>query len=170
MPAVFEAQSYSAINDEAFSMQVFDEIAARLLRADPEKPIDAHIDSILKYSGSSGGARPKVFVQIDGKEWLVKFRGHGDPDNIGEIEYNYSLMAKRCGIQMPETRLFENKYFGTQRFDRTPGGKIHIISAAALLNADYKTPSLDYRSLLSACRILTGDMKPFSGLWYSMLL
>ncbi len=38
---------------------------------------------------------------------------------------------------MPETRLFEGKYFGTERFDRTPAGKVHTVSAVGLIHADY---------------------------------
>ena len=168
-PVFPEAQPQSVLTNETFSLRAFEETATILLRSDPVKPVDAPIDAIYKYSGSSGGARPKVFIQIDGKEWLVKFRGHGDREIIGETEYNYSLLAKRCGIQMPETRLIEDKYFATQRFDRTPEGKVHIISAAALLNADYRMPSLDYISLLNACRMLTGDMSETEALFRLMV-
>ena len=127
------------------------------------------IDALFKYSGSSGGARPKAFVWSDGREWLGKFRAPGDGANAGQVEYEYSLLAKRCGISMPETRLFDGKYFGTERFDRTAGGKLHVISAAALLNADYRIPALDYVSLLNACRILTGDMQETEALYRLMV-
>ena len=70
------------------------------------------LETLYKHGGSSGGARPKVFVTIDGKEWLIKFRAMNDPINVGEIEYKYSLLAKKCGINMPETTLFGGKYFG----------------------------------------------------------
>ncbi|MDL2289863.1 type II toxin-antitoxin system HipA family toxin [Paludibacteraceae bacterium OttesenSCG-928-F17] len=117
------------------------------------------LDALYRYAGSSGGARPKVFVKIDDKEWLVKFRASMDKPDIGKIEYNYSLLAKKCGINMPEIRLFENKYFGVERFDRTSSGKVHTISAAGLLHADYRIPSLDYLALLKVCHDLTKDME-----------
>ena len=60
---------------------------------------------------------------------------------------------------MPETRLFEEKYFGVERFDRTCDGKIHTVSAAGLLNADYRIPSLDYLELMKLCHILTKNME-----------
>jgi serine/threonine-protein kinase HipA len=57
---------------------------------------------------------------------------------------------------MPPTRLFEGKYFGVKRFDRRSGGKkIHLLSLAGLLNADYRLPSLDYHQLMSATLQLT---------------
>ncbi len=127
------------------------------------------LDTLYKYGGSSGGARPKVFVKIDGKEWLVKFKATTDPMNVGEIEYNYSLLAKKCGIKMPETRLFEGKYFGVERFDRTPLGKVHTVSAAGLLNADYRVPSLDYGGLLQLCHILTKNMEEVYALFRQMV-
>lgn len=117
------------------------------------------LDTLYRYGGSPGGARPKVFIHLDNKEWLLKFKSTTDPHTIGEIEYTYSLLAKKCGIAMPETRLFEGKYFGVERFDRSDLGKIHTISAAGLLNANYREPSLDYESLLQACHVLTKNME-----------
>lgn len=127
------------------------------------------LDTLYKYAGSSGGARPKVFVKMDGKEWLVKFKVTIDPENVGEMEYKYSLLAKKCGINMPETKLFEGKYFGVERFDRTPLGKIHTISAAGLLNADYRVPSLGYGDLLQVCHILTKNMEEVYALFRQMV-
>jgi serine/threonine-protein kinase HipA len=127
------------------------------------------LETLYKYGGSSGGARPKVFVKIDGKEWLVKFKAFNDPIDVGKVEYEYSLLAKACGIKMPETRLFEGKYFGVERFDRTPEGKIHTISAAGLLNADYRIPSLDYSTLLKVCFDLTKNIEEVYSLFRLMV-
>lgn len=105
--------------------------------------------------GSPGGARPKIFVRYNDKEWLVKFRAKRDPQSFGMDEYRYSLLAKQCGIEMPETRLFEDKYFGVERFDRTPNGKLHVISMAGLTGADYRLPSIDYTHIFQVCAALT---------------
>ena len=59
---------------------------------------------------------------------------------------------------MSNTKLFNGKYFGTERFDRSSTGKIHTISVAGVLNADYRNPSLDYLSLLKLSLFLTRDM------------
>lgn len=117
------------------------------------------LNTLYKHGVSSGGARPKVFAQIEKQDWLIKFRASSDPENIGKTEYEYSLLAKECGIEMPETKLFEGKYFGVQRFDRTKDGKVHTISAAGLLHADYRIPSLDYSILLNLTLQLTKDMQ-----------
>lgn len=78
-----------------------------------------HLDTIFKLGGSSGGARPKIFYQMDGGEWIVKFPSSIDQPDIGEQEYRYSLCAKKCGIDMPQTRLLPSKlnsgYFAVRR-------------------------------------------------------
>jgi len=146
----------------------FDYLAAEVQKILASDYAGSSLDTLYKYGGSPGGARPKVFVTIDGKEWLVKFKALTDPENIGIIEYEHSLLAKKCGINMPETRLFEGKYFGVERFDRTLTGKIHTVSAAGLLNADYRIPSLDYLDLLKLCHILTKNMEEVEALFRIM--
>lgn len=113
------------------------------------------LDELVNMGGSSGGARPKAMITIDDESWIVKFRSLHDPGNMGEIEYKYSMIAKNCGIEMPETRLLDGKYFGVKRFDREGEKKIHIHSASGLLYADHRIPSLDYNDLLKACFVLT---------------
>lgn len=119
-----------------------------------EKPSEA-LEALFKNGGSSGGARPKYLINIEGRSWLVKFRNSNDPSNMGEIEYRYSLAAKACGIKMPETRLFEGLYFGTERFDLHEGKRIHMITASGLLDADFREVSLDYIALMQATGYLT---------------
>lgn len=144
------------------------------LAADAEKILTTEysgesLETLFRHGGSSGGARPKVFVAIDEKEWLVKFRAGIDPQEVGKIEYDYAQLAVRCGINMPETRLFENRYFATERFDHRPQGKVHTISAAGLLHADYRIPSLDYSVLLKLCLHLTKNMEEVKALFRQMV-
>lgn len=122
---------------------------------DSEDYTGAGIEEFQYRGGSPGGARPKIFARFGNKEWLVKFRAKGDSKRIGVEEYNYSLLAKKCGIEMPETRLFEGKYFGVERFDRTSHGKLHVVSVAGLIGADYRLPSIDYVHLFRVCAALT---------------
>lgn len=128
--------------------------AARILTSDTY--MGRGIEEFQRHGGSPGGARPKVSVTIDGEEWLVKFRATSDPSDIGETEYRYSCLARRCGIEMTETRLFEGRYFGTRRFDRTSGGgRLHVVSMAGLLGADYRAPSIDYCHIFKVGMALT---------------
>lgn len=158
-----------------FSEATTEEIVSfKHLANEAQKMLDSDDDgdalgTFYRYGGSSGGARPKVFVTVDGKEWLVKFRATLDPETVGKEEYEYSLLAKTCGIKMPETRLFEGVYFGVERFDRTAQGKVHTVSAAGLLNADYRIPCLDYGDLLQLCHILTKNMEEVYALFRQMV-
>ncbi|MCH9276353.1 type II toxin-antitoxin system HipA family toxin [Bifidobacterium amazonense] len=115
------------------------------------------LDRLFALGGSSGGARPKILTQIDGEEWIVKFPSSVDSANIGEQEYRLSVLARDCGIVMPETRLFPSNqcsgYFGTRRFDRVRDAngarhKVHMISAGGLLETSHRIPNLDYGLLM----------------------
>ncbi len=89
----------------------------------------AYLDELYRLGGTSGGARPKIMTEIDGKDWIIKFPAQADKPDAGRMEYDYSLCARECGIDMPQTRLFPSArcagYFGAKRFDRTDdGGRI----------------------------------------------
>lgn len=121
------------------------------------------LDMLYRMGGSSGGARPKILTTLEEKNWLIKFPAHVDSQNIGKQEYDYSKCAVNCKIPMTETRLFSSKlcegYFGTVRFDRIRENgkpdKVHMATAAALLEADFRAPCMDYHTLMKLTRILT---------------
>jgi serine/threonine-protein kinase HipA len=120
---------------------------------------------ILRVGTSAGGARAKAVIawnpstnevrsgQIAAGEgfeyWLLKFDGVSgnrdkeldDPQGFGVIEYAYSRMARDCGIDISECRLFEEqgrRHFMTRRFDRLAGGeKLHMQSLGGLAHFDF---------------------------------
>lgn len=149
---------------EADTGQSFDALAescSKLLHNDGARDLD----TLFRFGGSSGGARPKISVMYEGEEWIIKFPAHYDEKDIGEQEYDYSLCAKKCGVDMPETKLFPSRtcagYFGVKRFDRAvENGKIkriHMASAGALLETPHTLPSLDYNVLMKLTLELTKD-------------
>ncbi|MGI8413430.1 MAG: type II toxin-antitoxin system HipA family toxin [Solirubrobacteraceae bacterium] len=135
-----------------------------------ENPDEEAMKAILTVGTSAGGARPKAIIafneqtgqvrsgQIDAgegfRQWLLKFDGvspagdHGlrDPEGWGAIEYAYSLMAHRAGIDMTECRLLEEggrRHFMTRRFDRPDvGGKLHVQTLGALEHVSYNDPGI----------------------------
>lgn len=124
------------------------------------------LDQLFRLGGSSGGARPKILTEIDGEEWIIKFPSRDDNENIGQQEYEYSLCAKECGIEMTQTRLFPSKrcagYFGTRRFDRKRDDmgavtRIHMLSVSALLETSHRIPNLDYHLLMKLTWEITKD-------------
>jgi serine/threonine-protein kinase HipA len=125
-----------------------------------EKYDGQKLEELVKLGGSSGGARPKVLININGEDWIVKFRAGIDPKNIGKLEFDYMTAAKAAGLNAPEIKLFENKYFGVKRFDRKAnGGKVFMISASGLLDASHRLPTLDYNSLMALTLELTRDFR-----------
>ncbi len=120
---------------------------------------------MLSVGTSAGGARAKAVIAFNPdtkhvrsgqlnlpkgfEHWLIKFDGVefsgdwgvADPSGYGLLEYSYHLMAKKCGIDMMESRIFaENgrNHFMTRRFDRDgKGGKKYIQTFAALAHYDY---------------------------------
>lgn len=149
------------------------EECAKILKTD----YSDNLDELFCLGGSSGGARPKILTQIDGEEWIIKFPSSVDKDNIGKQEYDYSMCAKQCGIEMEETKLFQSSmcqgYFGTKRFDRRRNefGEtecIHMISAAALLETSHRIPNLDYHTLMKLTLELTKDFSEVEKLFRYM--
>ena len=119
------------------------------------------LDTLYLLGGTSGGARPKIMTDIDDEQWIIKFPAHVDPADVGCMEYDYSVCAKECGINMPDTKLFPSKnckgYFGVKRFDIVDARRLHVLTAAALLELNFEEPSLDYHSLMKLTKIITRD-------------
>ncbi len=142
---------------------------------------------ILRIGTSAGGARAKAVIawnpqtnevrsgQINAGEgfedWLLKFDGVkanrdkelDDPQGYGAIEYACYLMARDCGIEMSECRLFEEngrRHFMTRRFDRTAQGhKIHMQSLGALAHFDFNLAgAYSYEQALMTIRQLDLSM------------
>ncbi len=147
--------------EEEYIDKSYDDLSIMCLNILNHKEVD-DLDLIFKLGGSSGGARPKALIKYNNEDYIIKFSNHIDKDISGEIEYNYSLCAKKCGIDMTNTVLFKSNlcsgYFGIKRFDRN-NGKIHMISAAALLEVDYRAPVLDYSDLFKLTKIVTNNNK-----------
>lgn len=135
------------------------------------------LDSLFKLGGSSGGARPKILISIEGEEWIIKFPAKEDDKNIGRQEYEYSQCAKKCGINMAETKLFPSSscsgYFGTKRFDRVKKSdgsieRVHMVSVAGLLETSHRIPNLDYDILMKLTLNLTRNFSEVEKLFRLM--
>lgn len=131
-----------------------------------------NLDELFQLGGSSGGARPKILTSIDNEDWIIKFPSSIDPKNIGEKEYQYSLCAKDCGINMTETKLLPSAicsgYFGIKRFDRKNGKKVHMVSASGLLETSHRLPNLDYNLLMKLTLELTRNYEDIEQLFRLM--
>lgn len=131
-----------------------------------------NLDLLFQLGGSSGGARPKVLVRIEKDSWIVKFPSSFDRKSIGEEEYRYMECAGKCGISIPQVRLFSSNlcggYFGAKRFDRTESGKVHMVTVSGLLETSHRVPNLDYHDLMKLTWLLTKDRSQMEELYRRM--
>ncbi len=141
---------------------------------------EAAMWEILRVGTSAGGARPKAIIAYNEKtkqvksgqtkapkgfsHWLIKLDGvdesqFGKTHGYGRVEMAYYEMAIACGIEMMESRLFEEKgrsHFMTRRFDRE-GSEIkhHVQTLCAMQHYDYnEIRSYSYEQLFQTMRLL----------------
>lgn len=164
-------------NDEHVDLSELAKAAEIVTEGDQREVLEA----LRLHGGSGGGARPKVTVArqvatglcVSGflplrpgyEHWLVKFRQRAEPLDTGRAEMAYAHMARDAGLDMPDVDLVEvsvngvgEAFFATKRFDRKGDTKIHMVSAAGLLHASHRVPSLDYETLLGATLSMTGSV------------
>lgn len=154
--------------EEALEVRQLVEQARRVVEG---KTTEA-IAEIISVGATVGGARPKALIlwdrsrnevrsghaapRADDEHWIIKFdgvtRSSGgqenrltyEPASWGRLEYVYSLLARRAGIEMAETHLLRTEnglaHFMTRRFDRgaaTPDGKLHLHTLCGVTHLDY---------------------------------
>lgn len=158
---------------------VYDEMTLDEIAGECEQVLNTetsdNLDYLFAMGGSSGGARPKILTKVDGEDWMIKFPSSDDGRDIGKQEYEYALCARECGLEVEEVRLFPSEntkgYFGTRRFDRVgagENGKIHMISAAGILETSHRIPNLDYDILMKLTLQLTKSMEECEKLYRMM--
>jgi serine/threonine-protein kinase HipA len=122
------------------------EAADAILREQPEQAGSAlgQVEELIGEAGTSmGGARPKTSVEADQALWLAKFPAPSDTWNQPRVEHGLLLLARRCGLQVAESRLTrvgEADVLLVKRFDRDwsdTGYRRHrMVSALTLLQAE----------------------------------
>lgn len=134
---------------------------------------DVVLPQLMNAGGSPGGARPKVLVGIFNdkmvsgetdliepfEHWIIKFSAENDFPDAGPVEYAYSLMARKAGIAMAETHLFNtpegDRFFGIKRFDREANQRFHVHTFGNLIHSNFRLPSQDYDHFLKTVINLT---------------
>ena len=153
-------------NSDTLDFDLLQEKALQVLKE--QQDIDAGL--LLYNSGNSGGARPKAIFSDSEGHWLIKFRHFYDPDDIGQQEFHYNEVAKRCGMNVPDCKLTNGRYFTTRRFDIAPNGeRIHTATAGGLLCLSLTMPYLDYANLFALTGFLTQNAKEVEELFRRMV-
>lgn len=153
-------------DSEILDFDLLQEKALQVLKE--QQDTDAGL--LLYNSGNSGGARPKAIFSDNEGHWLIKFRHYYDPTDIGQQEFHYNEVAKRCGINVPDCKLTNGRYFTTRRFDIAPNGeRIHTATAGGLLCLSLSMPFLDYENLLALTGYLTQNPKEVEEMYRRMV-
>lgn len=114
------------------------EMIAEIVRRVPAKePLNELQERLIASGVTMGGARPKVLLDLDNEEWVLKF---AEEDNPTEplIEHAALTLAAKAGINVAETRpipLGRGVALAIKRFDRTAGRRLHALSANVALKA-----------------------------------
>ncbi|MCX6130989.1 MAG: type II toxin-antitoxin system HipA family toxin [Proteobacteria bacterium] len=144
------------------------------------------LPDLLKISASAGGRQAKALVDFnpqtqelrsgleepraDFVPCIIKFDGVRDgeePNFYGRLEYVYSRLAERCGIQVPRVWLLEDDHeyepaahFIIERYDRSLQKEktVHYASLCGLLLRDFRQKhSCDYETYFGLVLKLTSD-------------
>ncbi len=131
----------------------------------------ARAKAVIAYNPSTQAIRSgQVNLQPGYGHWLIKFDGVqfsgdwgvADPAGYGLLEYSYYLMARRCGLNITESKLFQENgrsHFMTRRFDRDSNGQKHFMQTfGAIAHADYyESGAYSYEQILMAMKQLGMD-------------
>lgn len=162
----YEPETVLGVGTEVADLDILQEKALEVLRE--QQDTDAGL--LLYNSGNSGGCRPKAVFSDGEGHWLVKFRHTYDPQDMGRQEYHYNEVARRCGVEVPDFKLMDGKYFATRRFDLTSEGeRVHVATAGGLLCLSLSEPVLDYSNLLALTGYLTQDAKQVEEMYRRMI-
>ena len=131
------------------------------------------LPQLIETAGSSGGARPKLLVSLDAHDqlrtddgsfqdgftpWIVKLRYTQDGPDAAAVEFAYHQLARHAGIRVPAARLLttpSDRFFAVERFDRSAGTRIHMLSLSGLLDLPQSYFAAEYgevgRLIASLC-------------------
>lgn len=107
-----------------------------------------------------------------GKIWIAKFPSKNDDYDVCAWEMVEHMLAKACGINVPNARLMKLLAHGStylsERFDRKPyGRRLHMMSAMTLLSkTDGQTDGTSYLDIADGIEQICADPdKDLRELW-----
>ena len=106
--------------------QALADVVAKIQAAEPISKLQ---EAMMRTGAGTGGAKPKMLIDIDGEPCLLKF-GNGEPIDVPLVEHATMSLAQRAGIRVAKTmpvRLVAEHALAIWRFDRAPGRRIHAI-------------------------------------------
>jgi serine/threonine-protein kinase HipA len=101
------------------------------------EPVPQAQRRLISPGGTLGGARPKALIEIEGRQWVVKF-SEGEPADVPLIEHASMTLAVQADIRVSRTlpiRLADGHAVAIERFDRAGGRRRHVLTAHVALRA-----------------------------------
>jgi serine/threonine-protein kinase HipA len=124
-----------------------EEIRELVRRVEANEPVPEAKRRLIAPGTTLGGARPKALIELDGRQWVVKFAELGDNTDTPLIEHACLTLAAEAGIRVAETRpirLAQGHAVAVLRFDREVEGervrRVHAQSAFVALRAEGNAP------------------------------
>ena len=123
------------------------EIRELVRKIEANEPVPEDKRRLIAPGTTLGGARPKALIELDGRQWVVKFAELGDTTDAPLVEHGCLTLATDAGIRVVQTRpirLSQGHALAVLRFDREVEGervrRIHAQSAFVALRAEGNAP------------------------------
>jgi serine/threonine-protein kinase HipA len=124
------------------------------------EPVATELKRLISPGVTLGGARPKALLEIDGRQWVVKF-ADGEPTDTPLVEHASLTLAARADILVARSRaipLTHGHAIAVERFDRKNGERLHALSAKVALAAAAETYGYpELAQLLRRRGVVAGD-------------
>jgi serine/threonine-protein kinase HipA len=119
-------------------MSEVEEIHAVVQKVLAGEPVAEGFKRLIAPGVTMGGARPKALVNLDGRQWVVKFSEPGEDLDVPLIEHAAMSLAGLAGIRAAQTMpiaLKRGHAVAVLRFDRDADMRVHALSAHVALRA-----------------------------------
>lgn len=161
-PQIWTSKGWVDYNIDYLDLQVNSEGIERVANNDAEKT--KAYQAVVNNGTGSGGARPKANVIWNGRLHLAKFSISTDPYNMPALEYATMMLAKDCGLDIPNiylSKALNGEVFLIERFDRDMENRpYHFASALTMTNiAENEYERFQYRELCDTIKKYSDDHK-----------
>lgn len=103
-------------------MEILEPARSVLQGLEEGRPVDADLIGLVRPNTNLGGARPKITIEHEGKQWIAKFSARQDRGApIARIERAMLALASACGIRAANARVVHGDILLVERFDRARG-------------------------------------------------
>lgn len=102
------------------------------------QPVAQEKRRLITPGTTLGGARPKALLNLEGHQWVLKFRDQDEPFDTPMVEHATMTLAAHAGIRVARTRsvkVARGHAVAVRRFDRSAGMRMHALSANVALKA-----------------------------------